>query len=289
MSAVDNSPLPEGVRRATVDIPGGPLAILDAGTAERGTVLMVPGFTGSKEDFRLLVKPLADAGFHVVALDQRGQHESDGPDDEAAYTTEVLGADLIQVVKALGEGPVHLVGHSFGGLVGRAAVLQEPSAFRSFVLMGSGPAGLTGARADVMPFMRAILLDGGLEAVWDAALQLPPHPEKPAVTAEVQDFLRARMLGNTPAGLLGTAAALTSEPDRVEELRATGIRCLVVYGERDDAWSPAQQSQMAERLGCETAVIAGAWHSPAAEQPEATLTALLAFLTPPPSSGAAPG
>ena len=48
MSAVDNSPLPEGVVRTTVDIPGGPLAVLDAGTSDRGTVVMVPGFTGSK-------------------------------------------------------------------------------------------------------------------------------------------------------------------------------------------------------------------------------------------------
>jgi pimeloyl-ACP methyl ester carboxylesterase len=278
MSAVDNSPLPEGVARSTVDIPGGPLAVLEAGTSHGGTVLLVPGFTGSKEDFRLLVKPLADAGYRAVAIDQRGQHESAGPDDDLAYTTEVLGADLLQVVKVLGDGPVHLVGHSFGGLVGRAAVLQDPSAFRSFVLMDSGPAALTGARADVLPFLREILLDGGVEAVWEASLQLPPHPEKPAVTAEVQAFLRARMLGNTPAGLLGTAAALTSEPDRVEELRATGVPCLVLYGEKDDAWTPAQQDEMAARLACEVVALAGAWHSPAVEQPDATLAALLAFL-----------
>src|SRR3954454_11987753 len=165
MSAVDNSPLPEGVVRTTIDIPGGPLAVLDAGTADRGPFLMVPGFTGSKEDFRLLVKPIADAGFRVVAVDQRGQHESDGPDDESAYTVEVLSGDLVQLVKAIGEGPVHLVGHSFGGLVGRAAVLQEPTAFRSFVLMDSGPAGLQGARADILPCMRAVLLDRGVEAL----------------------------------------------------------------------------------------------------------------------------
>jgi pimeloyl-ACP methyl ester carboxylesterase len=278
MSAVDNTPLPEGVARTTVDIPGGPLAVLDAGSSDRGTVLLVPGFTGSKEDFRLLVKPLADAGYHAVAIDQRGQHESAGPDDESAYTTEVLGADLLQVVKVLGDGPVHLVGHSFGGLVGRAAVLHDPSSFRSFVLMDSGPSALGGARAEVLPFLRAVLLDGGVEAVWEASLQLPPHPEKPAVTAEVQEFLRARMLGNTAAGLLGTATALTSEPDRVEELRATGVPCLVLYGEKDDAWTPAQQDEMAARLGCEVVVVDGAWHSPAVEQPDATLAAVLGFL-----------
>jgi pimeloyl-ACP methyl ester carboxylesterase len=277
VSAVDNSPLPEGVVRTAVDIPGGPLAALDSGTPERGTVVMVPGFTGSKEDFRLIVKEVADAGYRVVAIDQRGQHESDGPDDEAAYAVDVLGNDLVNLVKALGTGPVHLVGHSFGGLVGRAAVLQEPASFLSFVLMGSGPAALTGGRAEVMPLMRAVLLEGGVHALWEASQQLPARPDKPPVTPEVMAFLKARMLGNTPASLLGTGEALTTEPDRVEELRATGIACHVMYGEKDDAWSPATQSEMARRLGCEVSVIRDAWHSPAAENPDATVAALLSF------------
>ena len=277
MSAVDGSPLPDGVVRTTVDIPGGPLAVLEAGEPGRGTVLMVPGFTGSKEDFRFVVKPVADAGYRVVAIDQRGQHESDGPDDEAAYAVDVLGNDLVHVVKALGDGPVHLVGHSFGGLVGRAAVLQEPSSFRSFVLMGSGPAALTGGRADVMPFMRAILLEGGVHAVWEASQQLPQRADRPPATPEAMAFAKVRMLGNTPASLLGTGQALITEPDRVAELRATGLPCHVVYGEKDDAWSPDTQSEMAARLGCGVTVVPDAWHSPAAENPAATTDALLTF------------
>jgi pimeloyl-ACP methyl ester carboxylesterase len=202
-----------------------------------------------------------------------------GPYSPGSATSPVSALDLVQVVKAIGEGPVHLVGHSFGGLVGRAAVLQDPTSFRSFVLMDSGPAGLQGARAEVLPFLRAILLEGGVEALWEASQQLPPHPEKPAVTDEVRYFLRARMLGNTPAGLLGTGTALTTEPDRVADLRDSGVPCLVLYGEKDDAWTPEQQAEMAGRLGCPAVVIEHAWHSPAVEQPEPTLDALLAFLT----------
>jgi pimeloyl-ACP methyl ester carboxylesterase len=280
MSAVTNGPLPDGVHARTVDIPGGPLAVLDADPAgePRGTVVLVPGFTGSKEDFVLLLEPLAAAGYRAVAVDQRGQHESAGPEELSAYTTEVLGADLVALVKSLGDGPVHLVGHSFGGLVGRAAVLQDPSAFRTFVLLDSGPDALTGPRADVLPFMRPILEEGGLEAVWEAAASIPAHPDKPAVTAEVQDFLRARMLGNTPASLLGMADAITSEPDRVAELAAAGVTLLVVYGERDDAWLPAVQDDMAKRLGCGAVVITDAWHSPAAENAPVTAQVLLDFL-----------
>src|SRR5437763_10434838 len=64
----------------------GPLIALDTGPADGMTVLMVAGFTGSKEDFAPLLRPLRTAGHRVVALDQRGQYQSPGPDDSAAYT-----------------------------------------------------------------------------------------------------------------------------------------------------------------------------------------------------------
>ena len=43
-----------------------------AGPCELGTVLLVPGYTGSKEDFIALLGPLAAAGRRVVAVDLRG-------------------------------------------------------------------------------------------------------------------------------------------------------------------------------------------------------------------------
>jgi pimeloyl-ACP methyl ester carboxylesterase len=282
MSAVTNEPLPEGVHSRTIDIPGGPLAVLDADPVgeRRPTIVMVPGFTGSKEDFRFVLAPLAAEGFRVVAIDQRGQFESPGPDDESAYTTEVLGADLLQLVKALGDGPVHLVGHSFGGLVSRAAVLQDPTAFLSLVLLDSGPSALTGPRADVLPLMKPILLEGGLAAVWAASASIAQNrPRVVEVSPEAKEFLKARMLASSPVGLLATADALTSEPDRCAELAAIEIPVLVMYGESDDAWLPATQDEMAERLGAPVVVIPDAVHSPAAENPGLTAQVLRDWLS----------
>ncbi|MCW2545070.1 MAG: Alpha/beta hydrolase [Frankiales bacterium] len=278
MSVVAQGPLPEGVEAHAIDIPGGPLAVLDAEAhgSPRGTVVLVPGFTGSKEDFQEILVPLAEAGLRVVALDQRGQHESPGPDDPAAYTTEALAADLLHLVATLGT-PVHLVGHSFGGLVSRAAVLKDPSPFLSLTLMDSGPQGLTGPRADVLPFMRAILLEGGLEAVWDASQALGPNPDKPMPSEEAKAFLRTRMLAGAPAALLGMADSLTTEPDRCEELAQVDLPRLVLYGEKDDAWSPAQQDAMAERIDAPVVVVPDAWHSPAAENPALTAQVLRDF------------
>jgi pimeloyl-ACP methyl ester carboxylesterase len=282
MSAVSNLPLPPGVRAHPIDIPGGPLAVLDAEPEgeHRGTVVMVPGFTGSKEDFRYVLKPLAEQGFRVVSIDQRGAFQSPGPDDPAAYTVEALGNDLLQLIKALGDGPVHVVGHSFGGLVSRSAVLQDPTAFRSLILMGSGPSGLTGPRADVLPLLEPVLLEGGLEAVWEASEEIGrSRPRVVEVTDEVRSFLKARLLGSTPAGLLATARALTSEPDRVDELAAVDLPILVMYGEADDAWLPDAQDEMARRLGAPVIVVPDALHSPAAENPALTAQVLRDFLT----------
>lgn len=264
-------PLPECVEPHVIS----GLATLDARPVQaRATVVLVPGFTGSKEDFRFILEPLVDAGLRAVAIDQRGQFESPGPDDTSAYSVDNLACDLLSLVAALDDGPVHLVGHSFGGLVARAAVLKDPSAFRSLVLMDSGPSGLTGPRADVLPFMRQILDTGGLTAVWEASQALPTAK---AQAADVLAFLKKRFLASTPAALHGMGHALTSEPDRVAELAALDLPVLVLYGEADDAWTPAQQDEMAARLGVPSVSISGSVHSPAAENPAATARALLEF------------
>ena len=282
MSAVTNAPLPDGVHARSIDIPGGPLASLDAEPQgePRGTILMVPGFTGSKEDFRFVLRPLAEQGFRVVAIDQRGQHESKGPENRAAYLIDQLAKDVLDVVEALGDGPVHLVGHSFGGLVSRSAVLQDPTAFRSLVLMDSGPSALTGPRADVLPLLKPVLENGGLEALWEASRAVAAsRPAAREVSEEVEEFHKARMLGSSMTGLITTADELTSAPDRVEELRAVDLPILVMYGEADDAWVPDVQDEMARRLDAPVIVIPAAVHSPAAENPALTVQVLRDFLS----------
>jgi pimeloyl-ACP methyl ester carboxylesterase len=269
-----------GVRLEILPAPRGPLTALvrEPSGPPRSTVLLVPGYTGSKEDFRALMAPLAEAGHRAVALDQRGQFQSPGTDDPAAYTTTALGEDLLAVVEELGGDPVHLLGHSFGGLVARAAVLARPRAFRSLTLMGSGPAGLTGPRVAVLPLMRP-LLEQGMPVLVEAMDALNAADQRwLALDASVQAFLRDRMLASSARALIAMADALTGEPDRVQELRETGLPVLVLHGEDDDAWTPQLQTEMAERLGAAHAVIPDAAHSPAVENPEPTAKALLGFL-----------
>jgi pimeloyl-ACP methyl ester carboxylesterase len=273
----------------------GPLAALDTGPAgaSAGTALLVAGFTGSKEDFAPLLAPLSAAGLRVVAIDQRGQFESPGPDDPAAYAVGELAADVLAVAAALraeGPEPLHLLGHSFGGLVARGAVLADPDAVASLTLLGSGPGRLTGPRADLLDHLAPLLDAGGVPLVHETMERLAmTDPRAQAVPAPTREFLGRRFLRNSAAGLHGMADAMLGEPDRVAELAATGVPVLVAHGEADDAWTPQAQADMARRLGARHEVVPGAIHSPAVENPSRTAEVLLRFWSDVPARAAEGG
>jgi pimeloyl-ACP methyl ester carboxylesterase len=261
---------------AEVELPGFTLSALRTGEETNPPVLLVPGWTGSKEDFGPILEPLGEAGFWVTAIDQRGQFRSPfRPDGD--YSRTALGDDLRLASTALGGG-VHLVGHSFGGLVARAAVLDDPDLFHSLVLLDSGPAGIDGGRKERFDLMRPMLAQHGLAAVYQALVQLDasePGYEPP--TAEEARFMRERFLASDPQALIGMAEALINEPDLVADLAAADVPILVACGADDDVWSAEIQAATARRLGGRYTVIPGAAHSPAVESPTETVAALVEF------------
>lgn len=236
--------------------------------------LLVPGYTGSKEDFWHVLPLLAQGGRPATAIDLRGQHESGGPEDIGAYTTEALAADVSQLLAEAAE-PLHLVAHSFGGLVCRAAVLAG-APVRSLTLLGSGPSALGGNRAALVEVMRPLLAEGGVAKVWEATSQMNAA-QTAAQPQEVAALIERRFLASPAAALLGMGHELVTAPDLVDELAATGVPILVACGANDDAWSPEDQKDMAARLGAQYVVFADAGHSPNVDAPEAVVDALEAF------------
>jgi pimeloyl-ACP methyl ester carboxylesterase len=276
--------------RTDLSIPSGATAALDtsrrrslSSDRDRPTVLLIPGYTGSKEDFMPLLRPLSTAGFRAVAIDQRGQYESSWAESIESYRVDALArdvCDLAREVRADGR-ELHLVGHSFGGLVSRAAVLDEPELFDTLTLLSSGPGAIDGARRQMIMRNEPILEREGLEAVWErmdvTARTDPKYKDAPPAMLA---FLRRRFLSNDPDGLKVMGNELLTIGDRTDELAKAAQRLLVIHGVTDDAWPPDVQRDMAERLGADYVVIPEAAHSPAVENPAATVAALLDFLLP---------
>ncbi|MCT7354620.1 alpha/beta fold hydrolase [Streptomyces sp. 15-116A] len=260
----------------------GEFAVVDApvpaGVTAKGTVVLLPGYTGSKEDFTLLHEPLAARGYRSVAVDGRGQHESDGPDDESAYALGELARDVLAQVAALGER-VHLVGHSLGGLIARSAVLLDHSPFLSLTLMASGPGRISFSQEQRVKLLRDALAVMSMEECWEAILAMGPPEEVggPARGIGGPELLRRRWLRTKPAQLLSTGRQLCTEPDRVAELAAVPLPFHVLSGARDDTWPVTDLDDMAVRLNAHRSVIEGAEHSPNADRPEATAHALADF------------
>ncbi|MFF0504539.1 alpha/beta fold hydrolase [Streptomyces fimicarius] len=257
----------------------GDFAVLDAvpRTPARATALLLPGYTGSKEDFVALLEPLTDAGYRVVAVDGRGQYESQGTDRQESYAQGELARDVLAQAAALdgvGDGKPHLLGHSLGGQIARAAVLLDAAPFRSLTLMSSGPAEVVAAQRDKVKMLSDALAVLSMDEVWQAMQALDPPQD--ADTGDGAD-LRRRWLAHNPAQLIATGAQLAAEPDRVDELAAVGLPVHVLSGERDDVWPVELFDSMARRLGARRTTIAGAEHSPNTARPQETAKALAAF------------
>ena len=314
MSTPTSLDLPGGVRRTTIQTSRGAFAALAAapasGVCEREAALLVPGYTGSKEDFLAILDLLADGSRQVIAMDMRGQFDSPPADDQDGYSAAALGADVAAVIHATGAR--HLVGHSYGGLVAREAVLAGAALadgggladgaaladggglagadleVESVTLMSSGPGALNGPRAREVRLLLSSLgvtddsipdrdtLAAGIAEIWHARLE--PQAIAAGVPAPMVAFLGRRMLSNDPTGLVLMARHMLTAPDRTAELAALDqLPMLVIYGEDDNAWSPAAQEKMARRLNARRVCIPGAVHSPSVEAPATTAAALTQF------------
>ena len=154
MGPLDAAALPRGIRSRFVrDVNGLRVHVLEAGfdVTDRPCVLLLHGFPELAYSWRKVMLPLAAAGFHVVAPDQRGYGRTTGwdPDydgDLASFRFVNLARDAIGLTAALGYRSVAaVVGHDFGSPVAAWCALLRPDVFRSVVLMSapfSGPPAL---------------------------------------------------------------------------------------------------------------------------------------------------
>ena len=141
-----NSTLPAGVRsRVVKNVNGLAIHVLEAGfeTNGRPLILLLHGFPELAYSWRKIMGPLAAAGYHVIAPDQRGYGRTTGWDgaydgDLDSFRLPNLVRDALGLVSALGYRSVAAVaGHDFGSPVAAYCTLIRPDVFRSVALMSA--------------------------------------------------------------------------------------------------------------------------------------------------------
>lgn len=268
---VDWLRLPAGGVRSDFAAPSGELAVVSFGDPANPRVVLVPGVTGSKEDFVLVMPALAAAGYFVQSFDLAGQYQSaDAGPATGPCSYELFAGDLIAFIEA-GAAPVHLVGYSFAGVLSQLVCVARPELVATLTLLGCPPqsgralrgipilgplARLVGPRVAARAFIAALLLN--LNRVPRDRLALVRH----------------RFGYTRPSSVGDVFALLERTPDLTGAVRASGVPVLVAAGARD-VWPAKLQRDFARRLDAHLALY-DTGHSPCETTPQQLTRDLLA-------------
>lgn len=145
MQALPDLPLPDSVRSRFIEgINGLTVHVLEAGfeSRDRPCVLLLHGFPELAFSWRKVMPALAQAGFHVLAPDQRGYGRTTGWDAHydaslAPFRLSNLVRDALGVVAAFGHRSAAVVGHDFGSSVAAWCGIIRPDVFGSVTLMSA--------------------------------------------------------------------------------------------------------------------------------------------------------
>ena len=277
--------LPDAPVLRKLAVRGIEMELEEAGAGERPLVL-VHGFTGSRDDFREQLPRLAGLG-RTIALDQRGHGGTTNSGRPEDYTLDGLVADLAAAFDALGLERADLLGHSLGGMVALRFALAHPERLASLVLMDTSP------RPMPMPIPESarealgkLVREQGVAALLPAlrgrpALQVAPSMRRSIEAMGVEAFwerIRRKLEAMDPVAWSALLHVLGEH--RPVSDRLGGIRCptLVLVGAEDLPFL-APADELARGIpGAERVTIPDAAHSPQLENPAAWFAALRTHL-----------
>jgi pimeloyl-ACP methyl ester carboxylesterase len=269
--------LPAGVSASRIAAPSGELAVIEAGQPGNPRAVLVPGVTGSKEDFVLMLPAIAAAGFHVLAFDMAGQYESHdaGPHNLVPparhYSHELFIADLLAVLRS-SPGPAHVLGYSFAGTVTQVALVRHPELFLSLTLLSAPPQSGQGFRGVKRIGWISGLTTGRVgAALMIFGLQLNVVKVPPGRAS----FVRERLKLTSRRSVADIISLMKHAPDLDAELASSPIPLLVAVGEHD-LWPLELHRNFATAIGATLAVYPTG-HSPCETSPNQLVRDLLAL------------
>jgi pimeloyl-ACP methyl ester carboxylesterase len=241
-------------------------------------LLLIAGFGCDHTIWARVVPPLAER-YRVIAVDPRGVGQTSGADTFG--TIRELADDAAGLIEAIGLGPVHVAGHSMGGLIAQELALGYPERVRTLMVFSSC------ARLDARG--KAIIESWGelprqVDAVTATRLILPwIYTSDFFANSEAMDQVIELILANPfPPGVeaLYRQSRAISSCDTLGRLGAINCPTMVLVG-RDDILLPiAFAEQLAAGIrGAELVVLGRAGHGLLIESPRAVATAMIEFLS----------
>ena len=248
---IDWTVLPPGAESFTFRAPSGDLAAIGLGRPGDPRALLVPGATGSKEDFALLAPLLADAGYRVESFDLAGQYQSAaaGPQAGSRYGYELFVADLIAVLEA-GDTPVHVLGYSFAGLVAELALARRPELFASLTLLTTPPQpGQTFRGVRWLGPVSGLVPAHTIASLMIWGIVTNRNHTRPGRLA----LARIRFDRTRRTSIDQIMALMKHTPDTRGALARSPVPVLIAVGDRD-LWRVRSHRRFADRIGAELRV-----------------------------------
>ena len=272
---VDWTVLPPGTETFTFRAPSGDLAAIALGRPDDQRVLLVPGATGSKEDFVLLAPILAGAGYRVESFDLAGQYQSAraGPVTGSRYGYELFVADLLAVLQT-GQTPVHVLGYSFAGLVAELALSRRPELFASLTLLTTPPQpGQTFRGVRWLGPVSGLVPSHTIASLMIWGIVTNRNHTRPGRLA----LARMRFDSTSRTSIDQIMALMKHTPDVRGVLARSPVPVLIAVGDRD-LWKVRLHRRFADRIGAELHVYP-AGHSPCETTPHQLARDMLALFS----------
>jgi pimeloyl-ACP methyl ester carboxylesterase len=256
-----------------------------ASADDRPTVLMLHGGGQNRHSWKNTGQILADAGFHVIAMDSRGHGDSDRS-PTADYTVEALCADTLQVLYQIGR-PVVLIGASMGGLTGIAAAHEAgPELVTKLVLVDVVPRFEKDGSARIRDFMFSGV-DGfeSLDDAADAVAAYLPHRPRPRSPEGLKKNLRLRdgrwYWHWDPAFLTKPADDPFARMDMLEQAAINlEIPILLIRGKLSDVVTPEGVEDFLTKVpAAEFVELAEAGHTAAGDDNDAFTDVVVRFVS----------
>ncbi len=220
------------------------------------------------------------AHFQVLRYDTRGHGASEAPGGE--YSIEMLAHDVRGIADVLGIPQFAFCGLSLGGMIGQWLAAKFPERVTALILANSTPQHLPKSNWDTR---RNIVLEQGMAAIADMAMQRFFSPETLARRDAYANSVRSTLLGTNPVGYAGCCSAIR-DMDNVKLLRDIRVPTLVISGDRDQSTPWAGHGDVLAREIANAKVV----HLPAAhlsniERPRSFTAAVLDFVCRRPDAG----